>query len=1088
MGESDKSQGARSAQARDLNHSQLVQGDGNIVIMVPPGLTPEQLEEVLAACRRGQVPPEVAPLPRLRLRLQWLEGSTNGWLVESFDALRQVGGAGELATAREVSAPWVAWPGFAAALAVFQAHSRQPPVDEAELRVLVSSAQRLGDALAEVLSPQERQFLVDDGLSGDPPLLVIESDDDRILGLPWELLRLAGRYAVEDGRLDLARCVVGGAAVQELGPPTASLRLLVNVSAPAGTGSISYEHESLLITRVLHGQVGLVINEMGELADLVQGLAGDRPPQGVHFVGHGAPGSLFFEDAYGDAHKVPVAELLKEIRTKPASLPQLFFLANCHGGDAAAGMSDGLSATASVLQREGISQVVGYFGPVYDTLAVKVSAAFYEGLARGKRTREAVRAARRALSQPLSDGDRVLLRGLEDGLSAAGAVVPFGWAQLVLYQRGPDYPLGLSATGEAQGVQLTTWLAQRQVETAVPGGRTRILKEGFIGRRAELHALRRRMRDGEAVHLVQGLGGLGKSSFCYEALKVYARQDYEPVALWCWEVEQDADPVAGLLLQLGQVNPQWLAASSGVEERYRTHAQIPTAAQRFCATVSAYLRDRGRPLALYLDNLESLQAGPELGTGEIGAWRTEDCAALWNGLVALAKEQPSRFALLASSRYLPPETRKRQRLSFGRLGEDAVLRLLTWYPTLRRLQEENRLRLASDLAGHPRAVEFLEALLEAAVERFEDEQGSLEQARAQAGAGATASAFEWEQLVAPALPALTGELSENLLFQQLWQRVLSPVARELLVAATVLRKPVTRSVLEALLDPEVVGGAACRQAITELNRASLLTMVQVRADGGAVGERYEVHPTVAQLVHEQAESLSELLQEAHRRIGRYWAEQGEEGLEAVYHLDVIGDVDAAYGVLESLVAHRLDRYRFFEALYALDHLTRREGLSDELAAKYRMQYGRACQGAGKSTAALYDFEFSLDILLRLSAQDPQNAEWQRDLSVSYGNIGSVQQAQGNLGAALQSFERGLSIRERLAEQDPQNAAWQRELAGSIRVLGGIRKALGEVEVARECWSTALGVLDSLVLRAPEYFEACNDLEAVRALLAAEEDE
>ena len=48
MGESDKSQGARSAQARDLNHSQLVQGDGNIVIMVPPGLTPEQLDSLVA--------------------------------------------------------------------------------------------------------------------------------------------------------------------------------------------------------------------------------------------------------------------------------------------------------------------------------------------------------------------------------------------------------------------------------------------------------------------------------------------------------------------------------------------------------------------------------------------------------------------------------------------------------------------------------------------------------------------------------------------------------------------------------------------------------------------------------------------------------------------------------------------------------------------------------------------------------------------------------------------------------------------------------------------------------------------------------
>jgi hypothetical protein len=39
----------------------------------------------------------------------------------------------------------------------------------------------------------------------------------------------------------------------------------------------------------------------------------------------------------------------------------------------------------------------------------------------------------------------------------------------------------------------------------------------------------------------------------------------------------------------------------------------------------------------------------------------------------------------------------------------------------------------------------------------------------------------------------------------------------------------------------------------------------------------------------------------------------------------------------------------------------------------------------------------------LAARDPNNAEWQRDVSVSYEKIGNVQVTQGDLAGALASY-------------------------------------------------------------------------------------
>ncbi|MFP4634396.1 MAG: tetratricopeptide repeat protein [Nitriliruptoraceae bacterium] len=58
-----------------------------------------------------------------------------------------------------------------------------------------------------------------------------------------------------------------------------------------------------------------------------------------------------------------------------------------------------------------------------------------------------------------------------------------------------------------------------------------------------------------------------------------------------------------------------------------------------------------------------------------------------------------------------------------------------------------------------------------------------------------------------------------------------------------------------------------------------------------------------------------------------------------------------------------------------------------------------------------------DVAEQLAARDPSNAEWQRDLSVSYNNIGDVQIAQGNLEEALDAYQKAPAIAEQLVARD-----------------------------------------------------------------------
>jgi hypothetical protein len=91
-----------------------------------------------------------------------------------------------------------------------------------------------------------------------------------------------------------------------------------------------------------------------------------------------------------------------------------------------------------------------------------------------------------------------------------------------------------------------------------------------------------------------------------------------------------------------------------------------------------------------------------------------------------------------------------------------------------------------------------------------------------------------------------------------------------------------------------------------------------------------------------------------------------------------------------------------------------------------------------------------DWVLRAKA-DPGNADWQRDLAVSYSKIAGVLRPQGDRAKVLDSLKQGRAIIVRLTALSANNATWKRDLAwfdGQIEVLGYIDRALGGDRRAR----------------------------------------
>lgn len=950
---------------------------------------------------------------------------------------------------RQAPLPWKHDNRFRIAHLGFTKLHQVPVTERAERTELFRYALTLGNHLFEALFDEVDTARLDKLIRpGHPrPVIQVRSDNALLLSLPWELLYHNDTFLVREGYVDLVRTtpteVAGATLLKEARSP---FKLVVNVSAPEGS-CLSYEAESYRITLVTAQQCAMVPTELGTLADLVETV--DREtPTGIHFSGHGKPGALLFENDYGQEDEVPVEKVLDALRHRlPDSrrLPPFFYLACCHGNTPVDLEKDEPGSLSAVVQlhQAGVTEVVGYFGPIVDELSTRAEEALYEAIANGLPTRDAVRRARHALAQSLRVTDSQYLPLLTRSATEQERVFhthPFAWAQLVLYRRGVEWPLSVS---RPPGRRRAKSVLRRTFEGF---GDRRVLRTGFIGRRAEQHRVRRRLREGARVLVFQGLGGLGKSTLAQQVLPRLLEDSENICTLWCQEAEGETHRAETLVEQLlaycrKRFGLEWEGVVQQVDQ-----AEGDDPANRFVYFLQVLLQNAPE-LVLYLDNLESLLVGPTDKTdlAAFGQWAEPALETIWRHIDQMARDSDA-FYLVASCRYRS-EAFSDALLSVAPLPPDALFRLTQWFSGLQRLTAQSRARLVARLEGHPRAVEYANDLVVDALNKWRSTRGEWSLPEPASSEDIT---WEWETLIAPALPKVAAQLKDNLLLQAIWDQVLDERARRFLYRMTVLRRPAGWSMLGILGDEDEPEETAFATA-ERLRDTSLLEQVQLSAKVSEVRvdavTRYTLHPATIEFIRETHPVSPTMRLIAHQRIGLHLESDAENtasletDLEGGYHLFEAGEYDRACGLLVSASDWLEGRGRFRECLRTLTpflddsvqaHMDRR------LLGQLLGIVGTARDRLGEVKKAIQYYDRTLDMAREVGDL--------RMECTTICHLGSSYARLGQMEKAVDYHKQALEIARQIGDREREAAALS-NLGLAHHDFGEVDKAIGYYEQA-----------------------------------------
>ena len=163
---------------------------------------------------------------------------------------------------------------------------------------------------------------------------------------------------------------------------------------------------------------------------------------------------------------------------------------------------------------------------------------------------------------------------------------------------------------------------------------------------------------------------------------------------------------------------------------------------------------------------------------------------------------------------------------------------------------------------------------------------------------------------------------------------------------------------------------------------------------------------------------------------------------------------------------------------ALERLTAADpgnaGWQRDLASSHE-RAGILLVAQGDLAGALRAYRAFLEIAERLAAADPGNAGWQRDLAVSHNKVGDVLNAQGDHARALRAYRASLEIAERLTAADPSNTDWQRDASVSQLKVGDALISQGDLAGAKLAYQVSLRIRESLAALDPGYAMWQGDL-------------
>ncbi|HRQ39486.1 MAG TPA: tetratricopeptide repeat protein [Chloroflexota bacterium] len=567
--------------------------------------------------------------------------------------------------------------------------SHREVVTEAQLQQVggqLWAALDVAEAFAAARQQAGRQIL---------PIL-IESDDPVVQALPWETLHHPdhGFLGQVDG-FTLSRCVPAHASRQpdlQAGP----LRVLLFTTLPddldAEKERLDVEEEQAQVLEALtpwiaEGVVQLEMPDDGRLTTL-QAYLRDFQPHLVFMSGHGqyvqpplsgqsAYGIFLFEDEIGGSQ--PVAED-KVAAAFLGSHVECVVLSACEAGKGSSeALNNGLAWRLSSL---GIPHVVGMRESVLDRAGTLFAHAFCDAVARQEPLPVAVQAGRQAITTPLQGSDLVARHGEQAS----------GLAELSLGQ----WCLPLLLTAQYNRPLLTWNFTPQPPPTRLTSQTldTVTLPPRFLGRRAELRALKSRLRARPGAGqlrqlLITGPGGQGKTALAGRLAQDLQRQGYEVIA---YAARPENSWRLFFMGDWQLLHPANRADYASMEPHLENEAEKADHLLRLC------LRQSGGKVALFFDNLEAVQDGQTqaLTDERLAAWMAAAQGLAGAGLI-----------LLLTSRWRLPGWPESDHWPLARASYGDFLRLAQEHLPPRWLRERARLRqVYATLHGNGRGLTF----------------------------------------------------------------------------------------------------------------------------------------------------------------------------------------------------------------------------------------------------------------------------------------------------------------------------------------------------------------------------------------------
>ena len=873
-----------------------------------------------------------------------------------------------------------------------------------------------------------------------------------LAGLPWEALPGpdGSRPLALHPLVSLYRRAQAARTKVLPGP----LRIVVAIAAPDTGGGpvLDYEDELrnvLAAVRAARQDAADVrVVPFATVAEIREEL--DRGPAHVlHISGHGSPGTLDLENDDGSVRPVTADEFVRDA-IPPGRMPPVVTLAACYT-DAAAS-EDGVSFAARLCAR-GAAAVIATETSITDTYATRLLARLYGTLARSHAP-DAITA--------LSDARREVQIELETSpdkrdneLAGLGE-----WAAVTV----------LAATGSVPIVD-----ADRTAPAAAQPSRARIAGLArrddwyFVGRRREQ---RRWPADLTGPNLagivVHGIGGTGKTTL---AAEITTRV-------------RDREPGRILVSLTGPLTLESLfgAVTSTISRKLTIAGQDRNAIQALAAAARADLGWQDRlailrdevldhvPVLVLLDNFED-NLHPDSDTGY--AVRDEVLA----GLLASWVTDPGRSRLLVTSRHpfiLPG--RAEGGLSFRQLGalSRAETMKLAWsLPALDQLDEDQLEQVWRLAGGHPRSLEYLDALLSGGTARYLDVTERLDTAITRRLSGADRGRWLSARTGLDAALAETVALAaDDVLLDDLLAHLAHvPGAADLLLGASVYREAVDHNAVlfqAGQADPhaeDIPDRDSAYQQIT-----SILTAAGITAD-----ESLDLASVPADVRAQLAPHLAELNRWP---VPPYRAAPGlpEQiaACQAASLLTVSGDGEEPRFFVHRWTATELATRAAREPGQRLAGAHRQAAASwqwryrvwpqdkvadvhDLLEARHHLLQAGDTEEAGQVTERIclqletwsaWEQEAALihDTLARLPSGSPRRAAY-------IHHLGMLAQDRGDYEEAARQYQRALDISERLGDLVA--------MAGGYGQLGMLAQGRGDYEEAARQYQRSLDISERL---------------------------